>query len=44
MDEDISAKMQSTVMTESLAQSLAAYAAANEVSGQTSHISSSGEA
>lgn len=44
MDEDISAKTQSTVMTESFAQSLASYAAANEVSGQTSQISSSGEA
>ena len=44
MDADISAKTQSTVMTESFAQSLAAYAAANEVSGQTSQISSSGEA
>lgn len=44
MDEDISAKTQSTVMTESFAQSLAAYAAANDVSGQTSQISSSGEA
>ena len=44
MDEDISAKTQSTVMTESFAQSLAAYAAVNEVSGQTSQISSSGEA
>lgn len=44
MDEDISAKTQSTIMTESFAQSLASYAAANEVSGQTSQISSSGEA
>lgn len=44
MDEDISAKTQSTVMTESFAQSLASYAAANEVSGQTSQISSSGAA
>lgn len=44
MDEDISAKTQSTVMTESFAQSLASYAAANEVSGQTGQISSSGEA
>lgn len=44
MDEDISAKTQSTVMTESFAQSLASYVAANEVSGQTSQISSSGEA
>lgn len=44
MDEDISAKTQSSVMTESFAQSLASYAAANEVSGQTSQISSSGEA
>lgn len=44
MDADISAKTQSTVMTESFAQSLAAYAAANEVRGQTSQISSSGEA
>lgn len=44
MDEDISAKTQSTVMTESFAQSLASYVAANEASGQTSQISSSGEA
>ena len=41
MDEDISAKTQSTVITESFAQSLASYAAANEVSGQTGQISSS---
>ena len=44
MDEDISAKTQSTVMTESFAESLASYVAANEASGQTSQISSSGEA
>ena len=44
MDEDNSAKTQSTVMTESFAQSLASYVAANEASGQTSQISSSGEA